>query len=52
MPNLPPPPVSGTDRPLPPHPSQYMPPERFARWCADLEEAAAERGLPPEPWLS
>jgi hypothetical protein len=39
-----------TDRPLPPHPSEHMTPERFARWCASLEEEAAKRGLPPEPW--
>jgi hypothetical protein len=37
--------------PLPPHPAEYMTPERFAAWCCDLEEAAAQRGLPPEPWL-
>ena len=47
MHTVPPPPVIAADRP---HPSRYMTPERFAAWCADLEEAAAARGLPPEPW--
>jgi truncated hemoglobin YjbI len=37
-------------RPLPLHPSEHMTPERFARWAAALEQAAAERGLPPGPW--
>jgi hypothetical protein len=27
-----------------------MTPDRFKRWAAALEEAAAERGLPPDPW--
>ena len=44
------PPVSSTDRPLPPHPSEYMTPERFRQWLAELEYWAALRGLPPEPW--
>lgn len=39
-----------TPRPLPPHPSEHMTPGRFKRWAAALEQAAAERGLPPEPW--
>ena len=43
-------PAGAEDRPRAPHPSEYMTPDRFARWCADLEQAAAERGLPPEPW--
>ena len=44
------PPVTAAGLPLPPHPSRHMTPEDFARWCALLEEAAAARGLPPEPW--
>lgn len=40
--------VTADDRP--PHPSEYMTPERFAEWHALLEEEAARRGLPPEPW--
>ena len=32
------------------HPSSYMTPERFAQWCADLQEERRLRGLPPEPW--
>ena len=35
--------------PLPPHPSEYLPPERLAEWYADLEALAAGRGLPPLP---
>ncbi len=31
------------DRPL-------RPPNVTAEWAALLEQAAAERGLPPEPW--
>ena len=42
--------VRTADRPLPPHPSEYMTPERFARWARELESWAAGRGLPPEPW--
>ena len=38
------PPVSTAD--LPPLPPPNVTPE----WRAALEEAAAERGLPPDPW--
>jgi truncated hemoglobin YjbI len=41
---------STEDRPLPPHPSEHMTREQFKQWADLLEEAAAERGLPPDPW--
>lgn len=43
-------PVTAAGRPLPPHPSEYMTPERFRQWLAELEYWAALCGLPPGPW--
>jgi len=43
MPNLAQAPVSAADRPL-------RPPNITAEFVELLEQAAAERGLPPEPW--
>jgi hypothetical protein len=31
-------------------PPQLPPPRVTPEWAAWLEEAAAERGLPPDPW--